>query len=59
MYFNTPELMSISNKYEAYANMSHKQIQFIYKKIQLKYLNTLTEIYTLFIHTHSPWSVKI
>ena len=52
MYFNTPELMTISNKREAYANMSHKQIQFICKKIQSKYLNTLTEIYTLLIHTY-------
>ena len=49
-----PELMNISNKDEAYANMSHKQIQFIYKKIHSKYLNTLTEIYRLFVHTHLP-----
>ena len=54
MYFNTPELMNVSNKYEVYTNMSYKQIQFIYKKIQSKYVNTLTEMYTFFILTHSP-----
>ena len=59
MYFNTPELMNISNKYKAYANMSPKLIHLIYKKMQSKYLNTLTKIYTLFILTCSAWSVKI
>ena len=59
MYFNTHDLINISNKHEAYTYVSHKQIQFIYKKIQSKYLKALTEVYTVYTYIFSLVSLNL